>query len=70
MKLLLPASGALLAVLLSSCTSLSVEEVRDREAEKTRKYAESKEKQRIRREAREERNEIWYDTVFRDDDDF
>ncbi len=63
-------AAILLIALLTSCAS-TPEEVREREAEKTRHYAEATEKRKIRTEAREDRIDIWYDGIFDDaDDDF
>jgi len=50
------------ACLSASCSS-TPDEVRAREAEKTLKYSQYQEKRLIRAEARDERDEIWWNRV-------
>ena len=64
---LFPVACPLLA-LLASCSS-TPEEGREREAARTQHYADSKEKTRIRREAREDRIDLWHQGIFADDPD-
>ncbi len=68
MKILILALLTPFVLSAASCTSPSVEEVRQREAAKTQRYADWQEKRRIRAEAREERDEIWFDRVMRSED--